>query len=124
MRGIQIMLEQREITEKGAMMKAKQITSPEKYKNKDGEEFEYTIHRHDLDPTTDYWLFTIQAKHSSWGFRAFGVYAKKSTFPNQDMAEHLAKSLATDEMKSRLNQATSEGFPLVFPIFSDGWFLL
>lgn len=105
-------------------MEIKQVSLPEKYRNTAGEEFEYTIHRHALKPETDYWLFSIQAKHPKWGYRAFGVHLKKDQFPQQELAEHLAKTLAIDAMKGRLEQATEEGFPLVFPSFYDGWVLL
>lgn len=105
-------------------METKQISFPEKCRNRVGEEFEYTLHRHMLKPETDYWLFTIQVKHSKWGYRAFGVYLKKEQFPQQELAEHLAKTLAVDAMKARLEQASAEGFPLVFPSFYEGWVLL
>jgi hypothetical protein len=105
-------------------MKTKQITASETYRNRAGEEFEYAIHRHTLTSEHDYWLYTIQAKHDKWGFRAFGVYATKKAFPTQELAEHLAKTLAVDAMKCRLEQSTAEGFPLVFPLWDEGWWLL
>jgi len=105
-------------------MQPKQLTLPEKYKNRAGQEFEYTIYRHPGKPENDYWLYTIQAKHAAWGFRSFGVYAIKASFPQQDQAELLVKTLAVEEMKGRLETATEQGFPMVFPTFSDGWFLL
>lgn len=105
-------------------MEAKQISVSEKYSNTSGEEFEYTIYRHNLKPETDYWLYTIQVKHHKWGYRPFGVYATKTAFPKQELAERLAKTLAVQEMKGRLEQASVEGFPIIFPTYSDGWFLL
>jgi len=105
-------------------METKQITLPEKYRNRAGEEFEYVIQRHTLTPEHDYWLYTIQAKHNKWGFRAFGVYVTKKAFPKQELAENLAKTLAVEAMKGRLEQASEEGFPLVFPSSGEGWWLL
>jgi hypothetical protein len=64
-------------------METKQITFPEKYRNGAGEEFEYVIQRHTLTPEHDYWLYTIQAKHNKWGFRAFGVEAVEKPFSHR-----------------------------------------
>ena len=105
-------------------METKQISFPEKYKTRIGEEFEYVIHRHTLTPEHNYWLYTIQAKHGTWGFRAFGVYVTKNAFPQHELAEHLARTLAVEAMKERLEQANREGFPLVFPSWNEGWWLL
>jgi len=105
-------------------MEAKQISVAEKYKNKANEEFEYTLYRHTLSPEHNYWLYTVQVKHATWGFRAFGIYATKEACPTQDLAEHLAKTLGIEAVKGRLEQASPQGFPMVFPSWFEGWWVL
>ncbi|RQH09591.1 hypothetical protein D1Y85_00010 [Paraburkholderia dinghuensis] len=102
----------------------RKISLPETYTNRRGETFEYTIHDHEIGDGRDYWLYTIQVKHETWGFRAFGVHATKQAFPTTALAEHLARTVALEAVQQRLEQATATGFPLVFPTWFDGWFVI
>ena len=51
----------------------------------------------------------------------FAVFVTKQAFPNEKLADHLAHTLAMDEVKRLLEEATEEGRPLYFPVFYEGW---
>lgn len=105
--------------------KPKALTFPETYATSKGLEFGYTIYDHLLsDQEHNYRLYTIQVQHKEWGFRAFSVYVQKDKFPVEDVAVHLVRTLALDYIKSRLEEATSSGFPLTFLASFEGWYVL
>lgn len=98
-----------------------QMQPTEQHKNSKGEEFNLTLRKKHLSPAHNYWLYFVEAEHQTWRKMGFGVFVTKQAFPKEELADHLAKTLAMDEVKRLLEEATSEGRPLYFPQFHEGW---
>jgi len=89
--------------------------------NTSNEKFDLTVKKKQLTPDHNYWLYFIETHHSTWGDHRFNVFITKQAFPVEQAADHLAQTLAVEEVKSRLEQATSDGMPLLFPFLNEGW---
>ena len=86
-----------------------------------GECFDLVLRKKHLSDQHNYWLYFVEATHKTWRKMGFAVFVTKQAFPNEKLADHLAHTLAMDEVKRLLEEATEEGRPLYFPVFYEGW---
>ena len=89
-----------------------------------GQKFELCLKKKNLSEKHDYWLYIIETKHESWGNKAFSAFVTKSSYPNEELADSLAKSIIVDTVKQRLEEATHEGLPLYFPVSHEGFAII
>jgi hypothetical protein len=89
-----------------------------------GEKFSVEIRRRKLTDAHTYWLYYIEAKHEKWGILRFHVFVTKQSQPVEDLADHLAKTLALEAAKGLLEEATETGRPLRLPLVTDGWAIM
>ena len=86
-----------------------------------GECFDLVLRKKHLSDQHNYWLYFVEATHKTWRKMGFAVFVTKQAFPNEKLADNLAHTLAMDEVKRLLEEATEEGRPLYFPVFYEGW---
>jgi hypothetical protein len=98
-----------------------QILPTEQHKNSKGEAFKLTLRKKHLSVAHNYWLYFVEAEHETWRKMGFAVFVTKQAFPNEQLADHLAKTLGIEEVKRLLEETTEEGCPLYFPQFHEGW---
>jgi len=98
-----------------------QILPTEQHKSSTGEAFKLTLQKKHLSDAHNYWLYFMEAEHETWRKMGFAVFVTKQAFPNEELADHLAKTLGMEEVKRLLEEATVEGRPLYFPLFHEGW---
>src|SRR3954470_5023445 len=103
-------------------MHMQQISLPEKYRSSSGSTFEYVFYHHVLSSEHDYWLFTIQVSHPSWGIRPFGVYVTKQEVATQEGADWMTKTFAVLVALVRLEVSTEDTYRDVrFHVFNGWW---
>ena len=88
------------------------------------EKFEITLKKKVLSEQHNYWLYFVDACHEKWRKAGFGIFVTKQAYPQEELADHLAKTLALDECKARLEEVTEEGRPLYFPGLHEGWAIM
>ena len=88
---------------------------------KKGQKFRLCLKKKHLSEQHNYWLYFIEAEHESWRKQGFGVFVTKQAYPSEQVADHLASTLAIEEAKARLEEATEEGRPLYLPVVHEGW---
>ena len=98
-----------------------QMLPTEAHKNSNDETFKLTLRKRHLTQEHNYWLYFVEAEHSMWRKMGFAVFVTKQAFPLEDLADQLARTLAMDEVKRLLEEATEQGRPLYFPQFFEGW---
>lgn len=91
------------------------------HKTKRGEIFTLTLRKKKLSDQHNYWMYFVEAEHKLWRKTGFSVIVTKAAFPDEALADHLAQTLAMDEVKNRLEEATAEGRPLYLPVLHEGW---
>ena len=65
-----------------------------------GECFDLVLRKKHLSDQHNYWLYFVEATHKTWRKMGFAVFVTKQAFPNEKLADHLAHTLAMDEVKS------------------------
>lgn len=100
------------------------ISPPSPHTSSKGETFSIEVKKRKLTDAHTYWLYFIEAKHEKWGVQRFHVFVTKQSQPIEDLADHLAKTLAVEAAKGLLEEATGAGRPLRFPFVKDGWAII
>jgi hypothetical protein len=100
------------------------ISAPIPHTSSKGEKFTIEMKKRKLTASHTYWLYYIEAKHEGWGVQRFHVFVTKQSQPVEDLADHLAKTLALKAAKDLLEEATETGRPLRFPFIADGWAIM
>ena len=96
-----------------------------KVKNINGEEFNLSWSKWIEPIEADYRMYFITVSHKSWGQKIYTVFVTKKSYPDEESATHLATSYCLEEVKRRLDQATSSGFPLISsPLTHEGWAMI
>lgn len=98
-----------------------QMLPIEMHRSSKGEEFNLTLRKKHLSAAHNYWLYFVEVEHQTWRKMGFVVFATKESFPKEEFADQLARTLAMDEVKRLLEDATKDGRPLYFPQFYEGW---
>jgi hypothetical protein len=94
------------------------------YIAKNGLEFNITLNKKQLSSAHDYWLYFIVCNRKGRGNINFTLFATKKSFPLEQIADHLAKTLGLEEVKTRLDAVDDGGKQLLFPSFVEGWALI
>ncbi len=106
------------------MKSIQQILKASPYINKKGLEFQVSLDKKVLTAEHNYWLYIVRAEHEAFGNQGYAVFVTKQAYPDEEQADHLAKTIAMEEAKSRLEEVTEEGRPMYLPIIHEGWAIM
>ena len=97
------------------------LLSNHSHQTSKGQSFTLSLTKKNLSEEHNYWLYFITAEHQTWRKQGFSVFVTKQSYPNEVLADHLAKTLALDSAKHLLEEAVEDGRPMYQPQFIEGW---
>lgn len=89
-----------------------------------GEVFGLTLKKKRPSEQDDYRRYLVEVTHEAWRNVGFAIHVTWKHFASEDEADHLAKTLAMEEVKRLLEDVTEERRPLCLPVLREGWSVL